>query len=541
VREPPYRVLAETGPSAAADAARELRAFGSLLARSLPALGIAPRPLPPTRVLVLRPRSFDELAPYERRGTLGGYARSNAQDATLVVRADASPFVLRHEATHVVLNVHLAAQPLWVAEGLCDLLATADVTEAGSAVGGAITDHLQLLRTSRRPPVEALIDAGQSAALYAPGEPQRLFGAAAWLLVHRLVVGEPDGPARLHAYLAAVAAGSERAEAFTRAFGLTPAAADAALDVWVARNDMPPLAVVPADAPVAPPEPALAEPGEADLALGQLLLDLDRTAEASRRLQRAVQRAPLSAAAHEALAEARLRERRPDLARRHVDVARAIDPARSSGLVRLAQLRQQQAWASEEGETEAVDREVLALAEAALRLAPDDPDAIELRARLNPHPLGVRIAELSEVLRRDPDRDQLGITLAGLHVRRYALGAAAAVLRQVRERTRDDALRFISNHMLTRIAEARAGTVEASGRLTEVGCPKDGALRFTFKPAQGPLVVLLAGGGSSFLMFDAQGEAGERSFTCGPQDQAVEVWYRPLSEGTGVLLALRLA
>jgi hypothetical protein len=252
-----------------------------------------------------------------------------------------------------------------------------------------------------------------------------------------------------------------------------------------------------------------------------------------------VQRAPLRAEAHEALAEARLRQRRLDLARRHVDIARALDPSRGGGLVRLAQLRLQEAWSTEAGETEAVEREVLGLLAGALRLDPGNPDAIEMRARLDPHPVAVRIAELTEVLRRDPERDELGMTLASLHIRRYSLGRAATVLRQVRERTRDDALRFIAGHMLTRIAEATAGTVEEAGRLIGIECPKKGFLVFRFAPARGGAELPLSASATSLLLFDAQGEAGERSFTCGPQDHPVEVWYRPLTDGA-LLMALTL-
>jgi tetratricopeptide (TPR) repeat protein len=531
-------VLAETGPLAAGQASALLGAFARAWPAALRALGIPARDLPPTRVLLLRPGSFDELTPYERRGTLGGYARSSGQEATVVVRADASPLTLRHEVAHVVLNTHLETQPLWVSEGLCDLLGAME--GAGDALGAPLGLHLEVLRRGPRPPVADVIDAGQSAAVYAPGDAQRMFDATAWLLAHRLLIGLPDGPARLRAYLAEVAAGADRQHAFTRAFGMSPAEADRALDEWLGRGELPVLRLATAAEPPPPaPVATAAEAGEADLALGRLLLHLDRTGEAARRLERAVQRAPLRAEAHEALAEARLRQRRLDLARRHVDIARALDPSRGGGLVRLAQLRLQEAWSTEAGETEAVEREVLGLLAGALRLDPGNPDAIEMRARLDPHPVAVRIAELTEVLRRDPERDELGMTLASLHIRRYSLGRAATVLRQVRERTRDDALRFIAGHMLTRIAEATAGTVEEAGRLIGIECPKKGFLVFRFAPARGGAELPLSASATSLLLFDAQGEAGERSFTCGPQDHPVEVWYRPLTDGA-LLMALTL-
>ncbi|HEV8339708.1 MAG TPA: hypothetical protein VGR25_08635 [bacterium] len=82
---------------------------------------------------------------------------------------------------------------------------------------------------------------------------------------------------------------------------------------------------------------------------------------------------------------------------------------------------------------------------------------------------------------------RLAFTLATLHVKRNALAAAARVLRSARERTRDEAHRFLSDHLLARIGAVASGQGEARGTPEAVECLAGGALAFRVRAAFGLL------------------------------------------------------
>ena len=533
--------MAENGVDAACRAAAALAAFRPVLDAASVWLGVDPpgggRSF---RVLILREGTFEDVVPRERRGVLAGFARHSVEGGNVVVRADAPESTLRHEAVHVFLNERLHAQPLWVSEGLADLLAGAVAQPDAIVIGPPPDGALEVLRRGPRPTVRELLDAGEHSAVYAPGDAQRIFGAMSWLLVHRLLVAE-GGVQRLGPFLSALVQGEDRVAAFTRAFVVTPEQLDVDLAASLAAEARPVVRLPGGSLErfSVSDHPSLV--GDSELALGRLLLSAGRSREASRWLDRAVELTPSSAAAHELLAEARLRERKLPEARRLAEAARRLDPTRAGVLVRLARVVLQEAYATEDADLAEAERSALALVEDALARAPHDAEAIELRARLDPHPAAVRSAELAAALAREPDRGDLGITLAGLLLGRFALPEAAAVLRQVRERSGDESLSFIAGHMLTRVEASLAGTRTVRGRLTLVECRKAAPLRFHLRDAGGAEVVLTAGSSTSFLLFDQQGEAGERTFQCGRQDVGAVAWHRPLADGTSILLSLTLS
>jgi hypothetical protein len=146
--------------------------------------------------------------------------------------------------------------------------------------------------------------------------------------------------------------------------------------------------------------------------------------------------------------------------------------------------------------------------------------------------------------------------------------AAEAVLVRARDGARNETHRFLAEHMLRRLGEATAGTAETRGRLLALDCRPGGALDFVVEAVPGvvsgglELVMrgrtsapvsaasrplrLRASSPSSVLLQDGAGEQLQRELVCGPQQGAVRVRYRPLTdpptEGPhvdGVLLTMR--
>ena len=161
---------------------------------------------------------------------------------------------------------------------------------------------------------------------------------------------------------------------------------------------------------------------------------------------------------------------------------RPTTPARCSGapsyLVRAAAARGDVLSEAETGRA-------VALLDRALDADPDLADAADLLARLRPAPLPHRIALLRRAVARQPERAELAFTLAGLHIKRNELAEAARVLRRARERTRDDAHRFLGGHLLTWIAPWHPAG-EARGMLEPVECLAGARWCFACAPRRPP-------------------------------------------------------
>jgi tetratricopeptide (TPR) repeat protein len=256
--------------------------------------------------------------------------------------------------------------------------------------------------------------------------------------------------------------------------------------------------------------------------LGDFLAAGGRDADARSHYARAL--AGGMASAHEGMAGLLLREGRLEEAQRHIEAALAADPDDARALQHRAEhlVRDVARRGGVLGEAEA-DR-AAAILERALASDPDLADAADLLARLRPSPLAHRIALLRRAVDRHPERAELAFTLANLHARRNDLGAAARVLRRARERTRNDAHRFLSEHLLAKVGVVFAGQGEARGTLEAVECLAGGALAFRVRTASG-LLRLSAASPQALFLYDAGGDTVERDLTCGPAALPVTARY----------------
>ena len=103
------------------------------------------------------------------------------------------------------------------------------------------------------------------------------------------------------------------------------------------------------------------------------------------------------------------------------------------------------------------------------------------------------------------------------------MAEAARVLRRARDRTRDEAHRFLAGHLLARV-DAQ-GIREARGVLEQVECLAGGRLVFRVRTAAATLR-LAAASARDVLLYDAEGETFERELTCGPASVPVVARYR---------------
>ena len=533
VRSTHFEVLSNAAPERAHLVAASLEQFRRVLAD---VLGRAPQSDdPPTFVIAFRDQ--DSFAPFRpvyrgRPQDVEGYFQAGSDRDYIAAslgsdRQEASE-TLFHEYAHVVLNRTLSAQPLWLSEGLAEVFSRWTATDAEALVGLPAPDHLRRLQREKPLPLARLLQVDGSSPLYNEGDERGIFYSRSWALAHWIVFGRgPTAPADLQAFLSAITAGVEPARAFASAFGANPDAAEGLLAAYVAA----PLPVgrfdtsgLDGDVTVESEAPRRAE---VEFRLGDLLLHAGRLPEARRHLERAVESDPRFGPAHAALAHAAVRQGRWEEARREVALALAADPADAVALSRYAELLVRET--SARGEVLSPEREAEAVAalERALTLDPQLADACELLARLRPQPYDVRIAQVLVALRRDPARADLGLTLAALYARKNDFTAARAALLRTGAEARDDVDRFLSQHLLSRLERLTAGTAEVKGTLLALDCRPGGVLRFVVAGAGAPLR-LEAPSATGVFLYGRGGDQLERTFTCGPQHEAVTARYRPV-------------
>jgi tetratricopeptide (TPR) repeat protein len=542
-----FEVFIERPADDASALARRLEELRSVLVQVFPAR--LPEPEPPTTIVAFaNERSFGAVVPLYRgrRQDVDGFFHTDSDRGYIAVNLGAGrqrPHETAfHEYVHVYLGETLASAPAWMAEGLAELVSDLDIATGDAVFGRARPEHVRELSTYGWLPLDTLLKVGYLSPMYNEGDRRGQFYAQSWALVRRLLLREDDGWPRLRAYTDAVAAGEEPAAAFARCFNLDlpSAAAELArsLDGSAAEGLRRRIDVGSAPMPVA----AAAPTAEVQQVLGTLLALDVRPREAKPYFDRALAADPDYAPAHQALARQWLDQGRLAEAKKHLEAARRRDPDDPRVLFSQARTLLRESADRDSVPSEEATADAVAALERAVARAPLYADAAELLARLQPRPLDARIALLQRIFAANPGRSDVGLTLSWLHLKTDDLQRAAAVLTRARESARDDDQRFLCDLQLRRIAAARTITAEVEGQLVSLACLPGGALEFVVESGDRRLR-LRAPTAASVLLYGADGERVEKTFTCGSQRAAVKAWYKraPAQEAQaadGVLLSL---
>jgi tetratricopeptide (TPR) repeat protein len=544
VRSPHFEVASDADPLVAEEAARRLERLRDVLDRLLPP---APQDTdgPTIRVLLLRdPAGFAALVPANRgrADDVAGFFLTGTDGPILAVSLSAGSGdgpadrfrTLDHEYVHIHLNVSLPAQPVWVAEGLADVLS-----------GGELGGSLARLAAAPGPPAPAgreplgigeLLAVDWRSPTYRGRSATGAFYTESLELVRWIVFRH--GLAGLRLFLDAIANGEDAGDAFVARFGppdrIEPQLADAPAG---------PLLQVDAGEPT---EPLLAVsvPSDADVEyrLGDVLLNGGHVPEAQRRFEAALRKDPALAPARAGLAQALLQSGNWPEARRELQRAMADRPDDPAALLRYARLLLAEGRDREEGLSPDVEQAAVAALEKAVALAPDLADAVELLAQERPEPLAHTIALLRRCFARDPGRPELGLVLSSLLVQAHDVDAARRVLRRTRDAAGDETYRFLVDHKLSQVREYVAATAETSGRLVRLECRDDGSLRFTLAPAGGGELTLEAPSLRSLFVSGRSG-SNQAELACGRLDIPARARYWPSPERgrPGTLISLDLS
>jgi tetratricopeptide (TPR) repeat protein len=531
-RSPHFEVLTDAGAPLARHAAEHLEALRAAFADLLPPRLTGERRI--VAILLANRSRFERLAPrrYAQPRSLAGFFQSGFESDTIVARLALEPpgpyAALDHEYAHLALNRSLPAQPLWVAEGLAELLSDGAL-DGDAARFGARRPELEAQARAGDASLADLMRTGQDSPEYlgARGD-GRLYGRA-WALA-RFVVAR-HGLAALRAYLDTIAFGADPVAAFEDRFGPLAATETALFEVS-------PSPVLSAAVAAGPPPTSYAEdvPAAADVEqrFGDLLLAGGEPKRAQDHLERALAADPDQTAARISLAELRMRNGDRDGARR--ELARVLQraPDEPGALLRSARLRVLDARAAGTALAPAEEDAIVAQLERALARAPGLYETALLLADLRPRPYASRLRPLELLFDQDPSRTEVALVIAALQAKQRNLAAAVSVLSRARDAAREPAYRFLCEHQLAQLGDYAAATTEARGRLVDLQCRPDGSLSFLV--AAGRQVLRLeAESTRSFFVYSAGREEAEAEVRCGAQDRAVLIRFsRSSEEASGV-------
>jgi tetratricopeptide (TPR) repeat protein len=240
------------------------------------------------------------------------------------------PSTLLHEYTHLLVNNHFSAAPLWLKEGLAEFYSTARLSSDGRrlTIGEAPERRPRELRKRELLPLAALLALDQTSPTYADPARRALFYAQSWALVHYLSEARGGRGGALARFTDLLAGGAKVEDALRDAFGVGVAELEAGLAAYVLRARY--KAGVeefgrPIDFDAQTSARTLSE-AEVTARLGDLLLHTDHEEEADAYLARAVALDPKLAPARASLGALRLRQNRPSEARECLRAAVEADP-----------------------------------------------------------------------------------------------------------------------------------------------------------------------------------------------------------------------
>jgi tetratricopeptide (TPR) repeat protein len=230
-----------------------------------------------------------------------------------------SPSIILHEYVHFLLRENVGTLPLWISEGLAECYSTFELGKQNEfTIGRAPEQHLATLNMGIQfIPVKRLLAIQDSSPEYNEESKQGAFYAESWAMVHYLVFGA-DGKRRNQ--FAQLLTSLSKGQAFEDAFGDTFQTDYGTLEDEVReyvrkRTSWPMMKVMTKDSiqvdARAMTTTTLSE-AESDFYLGDLLLHLNRLADAETHLTAAASKNPNLTSAQASLAILRVRQRRYD-------------------------------------------------------------------------------------------------------------------------------------------------------------------------------------------------------------------------------------
>jgi tetratricopeptide (TPR) repeat protein len=419
----------------------------------------------PTTVIVFK--SDNSYRPFKPIPNVAGYFQSgpDVNYITLTTEyrgVEQNTFnIIFHEYTHLLVDASSGNVPVWFNEGLAEYYSTFSITDDQKVVlGKPISNHVFLLREKKMLPLRALFQVDHKSPEYNERAKQSIFYAESWALMHYLIQSKEGQRLKdMGKFLGLMNANVPMEEAFQKAFSMTFAEMEKELRNYIQR-DRYPVTSGQFQSKVEFDREMQAAPlteAEAQAYLGDLLLHSNRL-EAEAYLQKALELDPNLAMAHASLGMLRVRQHKPDEARKSLERAVAGNSQNYLTHYYYAYALSREGMAEGElvstypAETAAKMRAEL---KKAIELRPDYPESYSLLAFVNLI-AGSQLDESVELLRHAiaiaPGRNDLAFMLAQVLMRKEDFKSSRQLLEKLSKNNSDDQVRQRAERLLAQVA-----------------------------------------------------------------------------------------
>lgn len=229
-----------------------------------------------------------------------------------------SPNVVLHEYVHFLLRENIGGLPLWISEGLADSYSTFEIGKQNEFTLGRPPDQHITTFSTPQPfiPIKRLLQVQENSPEYNEESRQGMFYAESWAMVHYLVFGA-DGKRRnqFSDLLSMMGKGTTFEDAFGQAFQTDYGTLEDEVREYIRKRSSWPMVKVSSreslQVDVRAMNAVTLSDAESEFYLGDLLLHLNRLADAEPHLTAAA-KTPNLTSAQASLAVLRVRQKRYD-------------------------------------------------------------------------------------------------------------------------------------------------------------------------------------------------------------------------------------
>ncbi len=353
--------------------------------------------------------------------------------------------IVYHEYTHHFLGNNLHDIPTWFGEGLAECYGKFRADDTTASIGLAQEDHVRLLRQHDLMPLRDLFAVTKDSEEYNEGERRGVFYAESWALMHYLLWDKPERRPQFVRFLARLDHGEDPDTAFPMSFETSYQVIENELQNYVRQGRFVYTVLKLSDLAIDETIRVAPMKRETILArLGDLLVHLDRAAEAEAYYREALRLAPEDPVASAGLANVECLTGRYDEATALFEKAIALDPGHPIACLHFGQClarRTTSDTSSGSGSVAGADLDRAGdMFGKAIQLRPDFAEAYVEYARLLMKQGGepgsaIHLLEVARPLLRS--RTDIVANLAILHARKGDIDAALDLVDNVLARMND--------------------------------------------------------------------------------------------------------
>ena len=439
----------------------------------------------PTTVVVFRDQaSFTPFKPlYQGRpANVAGYFQPGEDVNYIALSLEAGErdrfATAFHEYVHLHLRDSAPGAPLWLNEGLAEFYSSLKFTGGEVRIGAEIPGYLDILRTSEMLSLKTLFSIGTNSPHYNERDKSGIFYGESWALVHYLMQGDNgQHQEQFKRFLQAVSRGDTSDKTFEDIFGMSLALTEEKLRDYVRRGEVGSHRVMlsgNAESYVsytAMQRSSLSE-GEANYYLGDLLLHINRDADAERYFLQAISLEPSFIPPYASMGLLRVRQRRYAEAKKFLEKATTTQQKYFVHYLYAYVLSREGVGPT--GQVQSYSREDVLTIRAqllrAIQLEPQFAPAYHLLAVVdlvaNDQPdEALAMAEKAHQL--NPGKTNYSMLLAQIYLRRSDATAARQILESL-ARDSDTQVRADAQRLLDNISQSQGGAKRSGGETTQV-------------------------------------------------------------------------